>query len=56
MRSATKLIAVLAVLTSLEAMETARIHWNNTFSPSDGWRGIRHRSQKKKRILASRVR
>lgn len=44
----------IALLTSLALIEAERIYWQNKFSPFHGYRRIRHRSQKKLRILARR--
>lgn len=48
------LATVLLAITTLAGQTAARIKWNREYSPSGGWRGIHHRSQKKGRILARR--
>lgn len=52
MNALTKLNAILLTLTTLAEQETARIRWMNIYSPIGGYRNIKHRSQKKNRILA----
>ena len=62
MKAFTKLTAVLFSITADKdsvmpialRQQQARLDWTDRFSPSHGWRGIHHRSQKKKRLIARR--
>jgi len=47
-----RLSTIILLATTLALQEQARLNWNHTFSPTDGYRNIRHRSQSKLRKLA----
>ena len=64
MKAFTKLIAVLFIITALDAsvmpvakrQQQARLDWTGRFNPARSWRAIHPRSQKKKRLIARRRR
>lgn len=54
MKALTTLTAVLTAISSLTEQNIARDYWNRHYNPTCGYLNIRHRSQKKQRIIARR--